>query len=236
MAERWVVKEPAAVAAQAQDVVVGALAAARAGGRRASLALSGGSTPEALYRRWADANNARAWQDLHLFYGDERAVPPDHADSNHGMATRAWLSGGTVAPACVHRLVGEASDLDAEAVRAGGEMDAVLGAGVGVDVMLLGMGGDAHTASLFPNSAALDATGRVVALHAGAPSHKRLTVTPAEILRAHTVVVLVTGAAKAEVLQRVCTGPLDIRQMPVQLALRLHPRALLLCDQAAWNG
>lgn len=226
-----VLPDGASVAAAAEARVLESLSAARAASRVPTLFLSGGSTPEVLYRRFA-AGPAEAFADVHLFYGDERAVPPDHADSNHAMVTRAWLHRGTVPAGHIHRVRGEATDLDAEATRYAAELDAVLGP-AGAEVMLLGMGEDAHTASIFPGTPAVDAPGRVFALHQGAPRHARITVTVGEIRRATRVLVLVTGAAKAEVLRDVLKGPVNQHRMPVQCALRGHPGAVLLCDAGA---
>ncbi|MBI5494100.1 MAG: 6-phosphogluconolactonase [Deltaproteobacteria bacterium] len=222
---------PGDVAVAARALVVTGLLEARGRSGTAALGLSGGSTPRALYERMALEGDPARLTGVHLFFGDERCVPPDHADSNARMAHLALTR--HFPPDMVHRLRGEAADIDVEARRASAELQTCLG-DRGLDVLLLGLGDDAHTASLFPGSGALTPSGeRVVAVHEGTPRHRRLTVTPAEIARAAHVVVLVTGASKAAVLRRALADPVDIQAMPVQLALRLHPRCVVVCDAAA---
>ncbi len=178
---------------------------------RCALAVAGGSTPRPVYERLA----ARAvpWPAVHIYFGDERRVPPDHADSNYRMVREALLD--RVEAGSAHRLNGEASDADA-AARA---YEALLPAQL--DLLVLGMGRDGHTASLFPGSPILAEEGRrrVVAVDGPVGTPARLTLTPLAIREARQRVVLVAGADKADTLARVVGASVEPRVWPVQLAL-----------------
>lgn len=210
----------------ARALVVDRLLRAQAGRGRASLALSGGSTPRGLYELLATEGDHRVLDRTQLYFGDERCVPFEHADSNAHMAHKAW----THLFPCdrVHAIRG-GDDPDVEAAR----YEALLSDG-GFDVLLLGMGNDAHTASLFPGTPALrEISRRVVAVHSGTPQHRRITITPMELLRARSVIVLLSGAAKAPVLRAALTAPVDIDKMPIQLAVRRHPDCVVVADAEA---
>lgn len=167
-----------------------------------TVALAGGSTPRALYELLAseDYRDRSDWHDLEVFFGDERAVPPDHPDSNFGMATRALLSHVPLAEGAVHRMEGEADPLEAAAERYAMELPDHL------DLVLLGMGPDGHTASLFPGQDALDERNRRVIATTGADGSPRITLTYPAIEAARHVVFLVTGDAKREALDAVRRG------------------------------
>ncbi|HEU5219617.1 MAG TPA: 6-phosphogluconolactonase [Gemmatimonadales bacterium] len=202
---------PAVMAAAAERFVEVTAQAVRAHGRCA-VALSGGSTPEGLYRLLATAPYRRrvSWKSVEVFWGDERCVPPDDAASNYRMARAALLDHVPIPPAGVHRIRGEA---DPEV--AAREYEATLracfaaphgppGPGGGFDLMLLGLGRDGHTASIFPGSAALAESERwTLAQRGPEPPHWRVTVTPALIRASREVLFLVTGADKAAALHRV---------------------------------
>src|SRR5579872_702653 len=156
----------AALTGAAAASVRRAAADARAAGRRFCVALAGGSTPRGLYRLLAEPPPAGDqapdvdWTHADLFFGDERTVPPDHPDSNFGMARDALFSRAPIPPANVHRIQGEAADLDAVARayetllrQRAGEPDPTLAPAL--DLAILGMGADGHTASLFPGTTAL---------------------------------------------------------------------------------
>jgi 6-phosphogluconolactonase len=179
---------------------------------RFAVALSGGSTPRATYTLLAgDEFAARVdWPRVHVFWGDERCVPPDHPESNFRLADEALLSHVPIPPGNIHRVRGE---LEPEA--AAQDYATALYRFFGTtwprfDLVLLGMGDDGHTASLFPNSAALHETARsvvaVTAYYQDRPA-QRVTLTPPAINAARRVLFLVTGAAKAEILQAVLEGP-----------------------------
>ena len=191
---------------------------------RFAVMLAGGATPRRLYEalaRGADVDWARS----EVFFGDERPVPPDHADSNFGMARAALLRPLAVPSQRVHRIQAERRDLEAAARDYEDELARVLGGAPGgpaprLDVVLLGLGADGHTASLFPHSAALAETRRwVVAHEVPALASWRITVTFPVLERARAVFFLVSGEAKAATLAEVLEGPSDPERLPSQ---RLH--------------
>src|SRR5215212_4522615 len=170
------------------------------GGRGAfSVALSGGTTPRRVYELLAsDEYRARVeWPKVHVFFGDERNVPPDHADSNYRMAREALLSKVPIPGDNVYRMHGE---LDAnEAAKQYGEMLKEKFGDGGLDMVLLGMGDDGHTASLFPGTEALGETKhRCVANYVEKLKAWRITLTAPFINRARCATVLVSGKSKAE--------------------------------------
>ncbi len=180
-----------------------------------ALALAGGSTPTPVYERLATLSTVDpdVWERTEVFFGDERCVPPDDPRSNYWMAHQALLSRVPVPPSQVHRMQGEAPDRDAAARAYAHQLPPRL------DVLVLGMGIDGHTASLFPHAPALDERSRaVVPADAPAPPVHRLTITPPVIARARFVLVLVAGALKAPTLAQVLEGPTDVHAFPVQFA------------------
>src|SRR5215218_10417419 len=190
-----------------------AVAQAAAAGRNFSLVLSGGSTPKILYQLLA-AEPARSqidWTRFEVFFGDERVVPPDHADSNFKMANEAMISKAPLKPENVHRMRGEIDPQQA-AKEYGELLKAKFGEG-GPDVTLLGMGDDGHTASLFPGTEALkEERHRVVAHYVeNSTTGKswRITTTAPLINRSKQILIRVTGASKAARLAEVIKGPRD---------------------------
>jgi 6-phosphogluconolactonase len=176
------------------------------------LMLAGGGTPLPLYRLWS---RDPAFPHGHIVYlfGDERCVPPDHADSNYAAAVSALFPQGVPDGVRLHRMRGEAEDCQAEA-----ERYAVL-LPERVDVLLLGMGEDGHTASLFPDSPALrEERRRVVPVTGPKPPPRRLTITPVVIAGARQVFLLAAGAGKAPALARAHAGVQDARELPILLA------------------
>jgi 6-phosphogluconolactonase len=197
---------------------------------RFRLALAGGSTPRALYARLA-ARRDVDWTRTDIFFGDERTVGPEDAQSNFRMARETLLVPASVPPENVRRLRGEDPDLDG-AARA---YEAALG-DASLDLALLGMGADGHTASLFPGTTALDVTDRkCVAVDVPAMSTRRLTLTYPVLMAANDLLFLIAGADKAVTLHEVLNGPAAPRRLPSQVLLRrAQPRpALLFCDRAA---
>lgn len=178
-----------------------------------AVALSGGSTPLALYRRLAapDLADRVDWRRVEVFFGDERAVPPDDAASNYGMALKELLQPLGLRDAQVHRMCGEAGDPHAAADEYARLLERRLPRdqnGVPVlDLILLGMGEDGHVASLFPGSDALGVRDRwVIATRSPQPPAFRLTITFPVIEAARAVWLLVTGARKREALAEVLSG------------------------------
>jgi 6-phosphogluconolactonase len=192
---------------------------------RFNWALAGGKTPEALYRLLGGPPLATRidWTCVHFFWSDERCVPYDHADSNYRMANESLLERVTPPRSNVHRLRGELPPPLA-ASRYEGELSALAPPGEvpRLDLILLGMGGDGHTASLFPGSSALTESKRwVVATSIAGRDVARLTFTLPLINAAAHVLFLVSGADKARALAQVST-PDDPEQLP---AHRVQPVA-----------
>jgi 6-phosphogluconolactonase len=180
-----VLDDPEEVAAAAADLVAEAIR-----GGLHSLALAGGSTPRRAYQLLA--RQPLPWGRVAVLFGDERCVAPDDPDSNYRMAREELLD--HVHPGSVHRAPGE---LGADAAAA--LYEAVVRTLAPLDLVLLGMGPDGHTASLFPGSPALEAAGHVVAVHgAPKPPHDRVSLTLGALREARRAVILVTGADKAE--------------------------------------
>jgi 6-phosphogluconolactonase len=207
---------------------------------RFSVALSGGSTPRLTYERLAtrECSSRVDWSHVYLFWGDERCVPPDRADSNYGMVRGALIDRVPIPSANVHRIEGEIEPAEAAAryeetlrqffSRAGQEETRTF------DLVLLGMGTDGHTASLFPNTEVLDERVHWVAAHyAGEAQGWRVTLTPPSINAARHVTFLVSGAAKAQTLRSVLMGPCQPDLLPAQIVEPPSGNLLWLLDSAA---
>jgi 6-phosphogluconolactonase len=197
---------------------------------RAHVALAGGSTPRGAYRllaeRLADPESLEIW------FGDERAVPPDDAESNFRMVNEA-LSGSRVPPEAIHRIEGERG---AEQAAAGyaellAERLPLEAAGIPtLDVALQGLGPDGHTASLFPGHPAVEADGVCVAVHdAPKPPPERVTMTVPALCAARKIVFLVTGADKADAV----AGMLESPDPKLPASLLIGPGTELIADEAA---
>lgn len=206
---------------------------------RFTVALSGGSTPRLLYRELAgDTGRDLPWDRTHIFWGDERTVPPEHPDSNYGEAWRELLGKVPIPPSNIHRMRGEDPDPARAAADYDGELRRAFRLGPAerprIDVVLLGMGADGHTASLFPGSLALDTTDRLVAsTFAPGLGARRLTLTLPVVNAAACVLFLVSGPDKAETLARVLEGPSLPRELPAQAVLPASDDLLWLVDAAA---
>jgi 6-phosphogluconolactonase len=188
-----------------------------------TLALAGGRTPEPVYRVLA-SDSTIDWDKVDLYFTDERAVPPEDPESNYGMIRRALISRVSIPPARVHRMKAESPDRDAAAWAYERTLPSSL------DVLVLGIGQDGHTASLFPGSTALDEQHRLVVPVVGPkPPPNRLTLTPPVIEAARSVAVIATGADKAAVVARAIEGP----WMPWEIPAQLARRGRWFLDQAA---
>jgi 6-phosphogluconolactonase len=200
---------------------------------RFSLVLSGGSTPKALYHALAVRPGHIDWSKTDVYFGDERCVGPDDAESNYRMAREAFLSVVAILPDRIHRMRGEL-----EPHEAADEYDRLLREkfpeGTAADLTLLGMGDDGHTASLFPGTAALSEMERAcVANRVEKLNTWRLTMTAPFINRSRAVLVLVSGSGKAQRLREVLQGEQDPSRLPIQL---IHPttgQLTWLLDNAA---
>ncbi len=177
-----------------------------------SLAVAGGSTPRPVYRWLAEAGGV-PWDRVEIFFGDERCVPPDDPESNYRMVRETLLEPAGIAAERVHRMEAERADRDAAAA----EYAALLPERL--SVLLLGIGEEGHTLSLFPGSPALEERERrVVPVTTPKPPPERLTLTPPVVERAIRIFVLARGGQKAEAVARALEGPLDIDACPIQLA------------------
>jgi 6-phosphogluconolactonase len=200
-----------------------------ASGQIFTAALSGGSTPKPLYELLANTafSDRIHWERVHLFQVDERCVSPDSPDSNYRMIRECLLDRQPAARENFHRMQAERKDLDLAAREYASEIGAVLRPGPGewprFDLLLLGMGPDGHTASLFPGSPALAETSRWVCPNYVAKLRAyRLTLTFPVINAAAEIVFLVAGNDKAEPLRQVLDSRAGIDGLPAQ---RVRPRA-----------
>lgn len=231
---------------QRREVVVDVLAAlgelfaarcerelVRAIGERgaASLVVTGGSAAEALLPRLVDVRVD--WSRVDVFWSDERALPPDDAQSNYRLARELWLDAARVPPVSVHRMPGEAEDLAAAAATHERELIAVCGDPPRFDVMLLGVGPDGHVASLFSGHPLLAEQRQLVAAVEDSPKPppRRLTLTVPALHGAHLLVVAAFGAAKAAVMAEALGDPAS--RLPVAQVLRAAERSLVLLDADA---
>ena len=186
-----------------------------------SVALAGGTTPKRVYELLADEElrGEVPWEGVHVFFGDERCVPPDHADSNYRMAHEALLSRVPVPEKNIHRMRGE-GDAAAGARLYEDELRAFFGDAEWprLDLVMLGMGDDGHTASLFPGTTALaEQRAWVVANWVEKFETWRVTLTAPAINHARHVFFVVTGAGKASRLAEILKGERDSSRLPTQL-------------------
>jgi 6-phosphogluconolactonase len=185
-------------------------AAAQHSSGRFAVALSGGSTPRRLYELLADAE--LPWKRVHWFWGDERFVPPDHPDSNYRMAREALLSRAPVPGTNIHAIRTEGVTPEDAAAGYEAALKRFYGAETLsrerplFDAVLLGIGEDGHTASLFPGHAALDETQRWVVAVRGAKAQARITLTYSALQSSRETAFLVAGAAKKDALRRAQAG------------------------------
>ena len=216
---------PEEVALAAASRFVGLAAEAVTARGAFSVALAGGTTPRRVYELLAgeESQGRVDWKAVHFFFGDERCVPADHADSNFRMANESLLSRVGAPPANVHRIEG-AGDAAANARLYEDELRSFFGDSEWprFDLVMLGMGDDGHTASLFPNTTALvEARAWAVANWVEKLGAWRITLTAPAINAARNVLFLVTSAAKAGRLREVLRGEQDPSRLPSQL---IRPR------------
>ncbi len=202
------------------------------------MVLSGGTTPRALYTLLASAPYRAQvdWSQIDFYFGDERGVPPDHPDSNYRLASDSLFRPNGIASGQVHRMRGEMEDLSAAADLYATELTAVVDEGLPrFDLVLLGLGPDGHTASLFPNNPALHERVRWVVsiLDAPKPPCRRLTLTVPVFNNARQVIFLVAGADKAQAVQEVLRGSAPAEHYPAKLVQPGAGRVLWLLDEEA---
>lgn len=205
---------------------------------RFAVALSGGTTPKRLYQLLAEQSSAIDWTKMHFFWSDERHVPPDHPDSNYHMAHEALLSKVPVPSENIHRIHAEFPDPTEAASDYEATLSNFFALGPGelphFDLILLGLGPDAHTASIFPGSLEAINTDRLVLANwIEKLNTHRLTMTMPVINAAKVVVFLVSGAEKAEALKAVIDGPHDLLKYPAQAVAPTEGSLKWLVDEAA---
>lgn len=217
-----------ALASAAATMIGSRIASGLNTGARFALALSGGRTPAETYRRLAALPilDAAKWSRVEIYFADERAVPPDHADSNYRLVREALIEPARLAPRNVYRISGEDPDLDRVAAAYEAKLPARL------DLVVLGIGEDGHTASIFPRSpAAGEAIRRVVAVSdSPKPPPRRVTLTLRGLRDARDALVLASGEAKAEAVWRALRAETDPLEVPARL---VREREWILDEAAA---
>ncbi len=236
MSVQWFELEtPEAAAEAAAHCILARLGDALSGQPHAALALSGGRAPAALFRRLAAS--PFLWDRVHFFWVDERSVPPGHPDSNYRLARETLLDPLRAPPSHVHRIHGELRP-DEAARRYAGEIREFFGLDEGqlpaFDVMHLGLGPDAHTASLFPGEPRIaDRSGIAAAVYVETRNTWRVTLLPGVILAARHVVLLTPGAEKAAAVAAVLNEPYDPLRWPAQVVTHHGRHVVWFLDRAA---
>jgi 6-phosphogluconolactonase len=236
--ERRVLADIGTLSRAAAESLDAAAAAAIAARGRFTIALAGGQTPRALYQLLATEFRARiAWASWEMFFGDERCVPPYHPASNYAMVASALLAHVSVPERQVHRIAGELPP-DQAAREYESELRQVLATGISspsLDVALLGVGADGHTASLFPGSPALDERERWVVPVVGPPMfspRERITLTLPVLNGAREVYFLCSGHEKHSVVEAILSGSEEGLQYPAGM-VRGTSRTIWFLDEGA---
>jgi 6-phosphogluconolactonase len=219
---------------EAADRIVDAARRAIAEKGSFSIALSGGHTPKGLYELLASEpyRSAIDWPNVEIYFGDERSVPPDSEQSNFRMANEALLSKVPIPRDHIHRIRGEI-DPNTAAIEYGQLLKQKFGDG-GLDMALLGMGDDGHTASLFPGTAALHETHhRAVANHVEKLNTWRVTMSAPFLNRSREIMILISGADKAKRAAEVLEGPREPERLPIQMIEPRDGKVTWLLDAAA---
>jgi 6-phosphogluconolactonase len=223
----------------AGEEVIGVATAAVAQRGRFTIALSGGSTPKNLFTLIAaNASTSLPWEKIFFFWGDERHVPPTDAENNYRMAEETLLSKVPVPPANIFRIPTENKDASAVALAYEQTLQKFFALAPGefprFDLILLGMGPDGHTASLFPETAALQEKSRlVVANWVEKLNASRITLTLPVLNAARRVAFLVSGADKATVLHEVLEGKAPGEKYPSKLVQPSDGKLIWFVDRAA---
>lgn len=204
-----------------------------------TIALSGGSTPKKLYGLLATEpyRSQIDWAHVEVFWADERCVAPDDEESNYRLAHEVLLSKVPLSTTQIHRMPAEQADRDAASETYANELRRVLTTTDGVpsfDLLQLGMGPEAHTASLFPHQSSLHEQERLVMpVTVPKPPPPRLTLTPPVLNAAAHVLFLVTGAEKDEAVQAVLEGPYQPDEYPAQVVRPTHGEIIWMLDRGA---
>lgn len=228
-----VLPDQTALIARSLDLILTKLDTAIKEQGRFTIALSGGSTPKPLYE--AIANQKLPWDKIHVFWGDERYVSPDHPDSNERMARLAWLDRVDIPATNIHAVPTLDNDPAVSAAKYEQHLQAFFHSAPGefpaLDVVLLGMGDDAHTASLFPHTAALQVRDRLITV-GNKDGNPRITFTYPFINAAKSVMFVVAGVNKRPALAQVFAPSADDLAYPSRL-IQPQGELLWLLDAAA---
>jgi 6-phosphogluconolactonase len=229
-----VLRDVNALVARAQEIVCAELQSAIAQRNQFTLALSGGSTPKPLYESLS--RQELPWDKVHIFWGDERYVAPDHPDSNEGMARRAWIDHISIPANHIHSIPTQTSD-PAESARLYEQQlynffgDHEIPA---LDLILLGLGDDGHTASLFPRTDVLNVCDHLIGVgYRG--QDPRITFTIALINRARCVLFLVAGQNKRPALKAIFSDNANSFDYPARF-IRPEGKLIWLLDESAAEG
>lgn len=233
--ELRVYRDPAALARALADLFIATGRMSIADRGAFHVALSGGTTPRAAYETLAEhpLRDELCWSSVFIYFGDERCVPPDDDQSNYRMAQRAFLDRTPIPHANVHRIRGET-----DPGKAANEYASILRTDLGntpqLDLILLGLGPDGHTASLFPGTPPdTDDQALVRAVYAPYQMMWRVTMTPKVLNAARTVAFAVQGADKAPILATVYQGAADPVKYPAQVVAPTSGRLIWLVDELA---
>ena len=239
--EIMVLEDAAALSFKAAEILVRCISETLSRKEQFSIALSGGSTPKTLFALLVEDDSFRnniPWEKIHFFWGDERHVPPQDEQSNYRMANETMLAKAHVGKENIHRMQTEQSDAGKVAQDYEQELQNFFHLTADqlpvLDFNLLGIGPDGHTASLFPGTRALYEHNRlVVANRVEKFKTHRITMTAPVLNNADTIIVLVSGQEKAEILQQILEGDHQPDLLPAQLIRPTHGRLIWLVDRAA---
>jgi 6-phosphogluconolactonase len=230
-------QSPFELAEKSAEVLTGIIARKISSGENVSIALSGGSTPGLLYSVLSDHyGGAVDWRKVHFFWGDERCVAPDSPESNYGMAYARLLKKIPVPESNIHRVLGE-NNPEAEAVRYSSEVQKFTFSRDNLpcfDIIILGVGEDGHTASIFPSCSDLLHSEKIcgVAVHPET-GQKRITLTGRVLNNADFVVFLATGMKKARVIRKIIRREADSKVFPAAWIMPSHGKSLWFLDRDA---
>jgi 6-phosphogluconolactonase len=231
----YVYETSADVAKALADLFVHYATSAIEGSGRFIVSLAGGTTPKATYAMLAKAPYCDAidWNAVEVFFGDERCVPPNHEQSNYKMAFETFIGPLEIPEAHVHRMRGE-DDPQAAAIAYRGVLFEELGENPSFDLVMLGIGPDGHTASLFPDQDPLaEDEEKVRAVYSESQSQWRITLTPSVLNAAQAIVFSAEGPAKADVIAAVRQGPYAPDKWPAQIIAPADGELIWLVDKAA---